>query len=63
LSASLRSISLNLKEKRKNRKKEKRKHLYQQPMPRPKGNGINAWIATDDILDAACAGTKDEDMH
>jgi len=32
-------------------------------MHRPKGNGINAWITTDDILDAACAGTEDEDMY
>jgi hypothetical protein len=48
--------------KRKKRKK-KRKLILQPPETKPKGNGINARITADDILDVAGAGYIDEDMH
>jgi len=45
------------------KKGKKRKPLYQPPLSRPKGNGINPWIHTDELLDAACAGYIAENMY
>jgi hypothetical protein len=45
------------------KKGKKRKPFHQPPYYKPKGNGINPWIHTVELLDAACAGYIAEDMY
>jgi hypothetical protein len=45
------------------KKGKKRKPFHQPPYYKPKGNGINPWIPTDELLDTACAGYIAENMY